>query len=129
MCLALGVDEVLDLGHGEFADADEPTARRDFIAVRCPDLRDGHGHTAIVEVVQSAEVNEHALRRFRAQKTSELPRRPNMRRKHEVEWKRLREVRARRGRFDFEFHKQLVELRGLVCVSLRSDLAKLVAAL
>ena len=41
MALVLGVAEVLDLGHGELAHADQTRARRDLVAERVADLSGG----------------------------------------------------------------------------------------
>ena len=127
--LLLGVHKVLDFRHRELAHADEPAARRDLVAVRGADLRDGHGHAPAVVVVQAAEVDKHALRRLGPQEARERARGPDRRREHEVEGKARREVRARRGRLDAQLRKERVERRGLVRVRLRRNLAQLLAPL
>lgn len=56
------VDEVLDLGHREFAHTQQARARRDLIAERAADASGREGDAAVVELVQALEVEEVALR-------------------------------------------------------------------
>lgn len=126
--LVLGVHEVFNFCHREFADTKETAARRDFVAVGEANLRDRHGHAAAVVVVEAAEVDEHALRCFGAEEARGGARGADGRRKHEVKGEAGSQVRARGGRLHAEFLEEGIELWWFEGVCLCCNFAEFVAA-
>jgi hypothetical protein len=66
--LVEGVDKVLNLGHGEFTDAEQARLGRDFVTERLANLRGAKGQFEVVELVQPLEGKEDALSCFRPEK-------------------------------------------------------------
>ena len=69
MILFHGVAEVLDLSKWELAHSDQARSRRDLVSERVPDLSRREGKSALVELEQSFEVDEDALRGLWAKET------------------------------------------------------------
>src|SRR5437667_2556922 len=94
-----GTDEELELHLLELARAEEEVARGDLVAERAPDLGDAEGELQARGLEDVPEVDEHALRGFRAQErhVRGVLERPDEGLEHEVELARLGELAAARG--------------------------------
>ena len=83
--LIVGVNEVLDLSHGELSDTEESLTRRDFITETKANLGGSEGHAAIVELDQSAEVDEDTLGSLGTKVTLHVAGGSDLGAEHEVE--------------------------------------------
>src|SRR2546427_11623249 len=94
-----GADEELELHLLELACAEEEVARGDLVAERAPDLPDAEGQLQARGLEDVAEVDEHALRRLRAEvgHVRGVLDRPDEGLEHEVELPRLGELAAALG--------------------------------
>src|SRR5437667_2472079 len=94
-----GADEELELHLLELARAEEEVARGDLVAERAPDRGDAEGELQARGLEHVAEVDEGALRGFRAQErhVRGVLERPDEGLEHEVELARLGELAAALG--------------------------------
>lgn len=147
--LLLRVDEMLDLGHRELADAEETLPRSNLVTERTTNLGRGKRHPAVVEFKQAREVDKVALSRLGPEeaarasvrgKSAAEPRRTrrellkvtldtpldvagraNRRLEHEVELLGLRQVVLSLGVLDSEATDELAELGTGVVVDLAHE--------
>ena len=94
MRLGVLADKVLNLGERELADTQQTLTRRNLVTERLANLGAAKGEAATVELEETLKVDKDALGSLGAEEARLVAGRSNLRRKHEVERKRVADRRA-----------------------------------